>query len=378
MKLTSFLRIGDRGRRRDAPFSPHRQDGAADTLKNGNGVNMPRLAINGLGRTGKLALQALVEDGFDGEIVLVNDAKGDAATHAHLLEFDTVHGRWPADIGHDGDMLLLNGRRIKVATENAIEALPLRELGVDMVIDATGYFKTTARVAPYYEAGVKKVVVSAPVKEEPALNLVYGINHDLYDPATHHLVTAASCTTNCLAPIVKVVHEEIGISHGSITTIHDVTNTQTMVDKPGKDLRRARSGLNSLIPTTTGSATAITLIYPELKGKLNGHAVRVPLLNGSLTDCVFEMKRPTTFEEVNQLFKAYAEGPLKGILGYEERPLVSTDYVNDKRSSIVDAGMTMVVNGTQLKVYAWYDNEFGYSNRLADVARMVAATIPAE
>ena len=338
---------------------------------------MPRLAINGLGRTGKLALQALIEDGFDGEIVLVNDAMGDAAMHAHLLEFDTVHGRWRAEIGHDGDTLLLGGRRIKVTTEHTIEALPLRELGVDMVIDATGFFKTPAKVAPYYAAGVKKVVVSAPVKEEPALNLVYGINHDLYNPATHHLITAASCTTNCLAPVVKVVHEEIGIAHGSITTIHDVTNTQTMVDKPGKDLRRARSGLNSLIPTTTGSATAITLIYPELKGKLNGHAVRVPLLNGSLTDCVFELKRPTTAEEANRLFRAYAEGPLKGILGYEERPLVSTDYVNDKRSCIVDAGMTMVVNGTQLKVYAWYDNEFGYSNRLADVARMVAATIPA-
>lgn len=336
---------------------------------------MPRLAINGLGRTGKLALQALIEDGFDGEIVLVNDAAGDAAMHAHLLEFDTVHGRWRADIGHDGDLLLLGGRRIRVTREKTIEALPLAALGVDMVIDATGYFKTTARVAPYYAAGVKKVVVSAPVKEEPALNLVYGVNHQLYDPARHDLVTAASCTTNCLAPVVKVVHEEIGVKHGSITTIHNVTNTQTMVDKPGKDLRRARSGLNALIPTTTGSATAITLIYPELKGKLNGHAVRVPLLNGSLTDCVFELERPTTAEEANRLFKTYADGPLAGVLGYEERPLVSTDFVNDKRSSIVDAAMTMVVNGTQLKVYAWYDNEFGYSNRLADVARMVAASL---
>nr|MBX2855251.1 glyceraldehyde-3-phosphate dehydrogenase [Paracoccaceae bacterium] len=222
---------------------------------------------------------------------------------------------------------------------------------------------------------VKKVVVSAPVKEEPALNLVYGINHHLYEPATHHLVTAASCTTNCLAPVVKVVHEEIGIEHGSITTIHDVTNTQTMVDKPAKDFRRARAALNSLIPTTTGSATAITLIYPELKGRLNGHAVRVPLLNASLTDCVFELKRPVTVEEVNGLFQRYAEGPLKGILGYETRPLVSADYVNDRRSAIIDAQMTMVVNGTQLKVYAWYDNELGYSWRLADVARLVAASL---
>ena len=336
---------------------------------------MTRLAINGLGRTGKLALQALIEEGFDGEIVLVNDQMGDAAMHAHLLEFDTVHGRWGARIGHDGDMLLLEGRRIRVTTEKTIEALPLKALGVDLVIDATGYFKTPARVAPYYEAGVKKVVVSAPVKEAPAVNLVYGVNHQIYDPAQDHLVTAASCTTNCLAPVVKVVHEEIGIAHGCITTIHDVTNTQVMVDKPSKDLRRARSGLNALIPTTTGSATAITLIYPELKGKLNGHAVRVPLLNASLTDCVFELKRPTTVEEANALFKRYAEGPLKGILGFEERPLVSTDYVNDRRSAIVDAAMTMVVDGTQLKVYAWYDNELAYSYRLADVARMVAASL---
>ena len=220
--------------------------------------------------------------------------------------------------------------------------------------------------------GVKKVLVSAPVKEEPALNLVYGVNHDLYDPATHHLVTAASCTTNCLAPVVKVIHDELGIEHGMITTIHDITNTQTIVDRPAKDLRRARSAMNSLIPTTTGSATAITLIYPELKGRLNGHAVRVPVLNGSLTDCVFEVKRKTTAEEVNALFRQYADGPLNGILGYEERPLVSADYLNDARSSIVDGPMTMVTNGTQVKVFAWYDNEYGYAWRLADITRMVA------
>ena len=336
---------------------------------------MTKLALNGLGRTGKLALQALIEDGFDGEIVLINDAVGDPALFAHLLEFDSVHGRWPAEIHHDAESVTINGRQMRATSEKTIEALPLQELGVDIVVDATGVFKTPAKVAPYYAAGVKKVVVSAPVKEEPALNLVYGINHHLYDPAAHHLVTAASCTTNCLAPVVKVMHEEIGIEHGSITTIHDVTNTQTMVDKPAKDWRRARSALNSLIPTTTGSATAITLIYPELKGRLNGHAVRVPLLNASLTDCVFELKRPTTVEEVNGLFQRYAEGPLKGILGYETRPLVSADYVNDRRSAIIDAQMTMVVNGTQLKVYAWYDNELGYSWRLADVARLVAASL---
>ena len=243
--------------------------------------------------------------------------------------------------------------------------------GVDVVIDCTGVFKSQAALAPYFAAGVKKVVVSAPVKDGPTANIVYGVNQDVYDPEAHQIITAASCTTNCLAPVVKVLHESIGISHGSITTIHDVTNTQTIVDRPAKDLRRARSALNSLIPTTTGSATAITLIYPELKGRLNGHAVRVPLLNASLTDCVFEMQRGTTVEEVNALFKAAADGPLKGILGYEPRPLVSTDYTNDTRSSIVDALSTMVVNDTQVKVYAWYDNEMGYAHRLVDVACMV-------
>ncbi|MGB0609276.1 MAG: glyceraldehyde-3-phosphate dehydrogenase, partial [Paracoccaceae bacterium] len=226
-------------------------------------------------------------------------------------------------------------------------------------------------LAPYFAAGVKKVVVSAPVKDGPTANIVYGVNNQVYDPDLHQIVTAASCTTNCLAPVVKVIHENLGILHGSITTIHDVTNTQTIVDRPAKDLRRARSALNSLIPTTTGSATAITLIYPELTGKLNGHAVRVPLLNASLTDCVFEVQRPTNVAEVNSLLKAAAEGELKGILGYEERPLVSTDYTNDPRSSIIDALSTMVVNGTQVKVYAWYDNEWGYAQRLIDVALMV-------
>ena len=240
---------------------------------------------------------------------------------------------------------------------------------------STGVFKTEAALAPYFDAGVKSVVVSAPVKDGPTVNIVYGINEGIYEPGTHRIVTAASCTTNCLAPVVKVIHENIGIKHGSITTIHDVTNTQTIVDRPAKDLRRARSALNSLIPTTTGSATAITLIYPELAGRLNGHAVRVPLLNASITDCVFEVERETSVDEVNALFKVAADGHLKGILGYEERPLVSADYTNDTRSSIVDAPSTMVVNGTQVKVYAWYDNEMGYAHRLVDVALMVGASL---
>ncbi len=328
---------------------------------------MTTYAVNGLGRMGKLALKPLLDKGA--RIAWINDAVGDPAMHAHLLEFDTVHGRWDATFAHDADSVTVNGTRLPFIGTKDLNALPLD--GVDVVIDCTGVFKTEAKLAPYFEAGVKKVVVSAPVKDGPTANIVMGVNEDTYDPATHHIVTAASCTTNCLAPVVKVIHENLGIRHGSMTTIHDVTNTQTIVDRPAKDLRRARSALNSLIPTTTGSATAITLIYPELKGRLNGHAVRVPLLNASLTDCVFEVERETTAEEVNAFFKSAAEGELKGILGYETRPLVSTDYTNDERSSIIDAPSTMVVNGTQVKVYAWYDNEMGYAHRLVDVAMMV-------
>jgi glyceraldehyde 3-phosphate dehydrogenase len=335
---------------------------------------MPRIALNGLGRIGKLVLRNLIDSGAGGEIVLLNDPVGNAEQHALLMEFDSVHGRWPTPVAHAGDALVLGGRTIRLTHEKAIESLPLAALGVDLVIDATGVFKTAARIAPYHAAGVRKVVVSAPVKDGGALNLVYGVNHHLYD-GSQTLVTAASCTTNCLAPVVKVIHESLGIRHGSITTIHDVTNTQTIVDRPAKDMRRARSALMNLIPTTTGSATAITLIYPELKGRLNGHAVRVPLLNASLTDCVFEVERATTAEEVNALFAAAAAGPLKGILGFETRPLVSCDFTNDPRSSIIDGPSTMVINGTQVKIFAWYDNEWGYACRLADIARMVAASL---
>lgn len=324
-------------------------------------------ALNGLGRMGKLALKPLLEKGA--RIAWINDAVGTPDMHAHLLEFDTVHGRWDAAFTNDDDSVTINGTRLPFVGTRDLKDLPLGD--VDVVIDCTGVFKTQARLAPYFEAGVKKVVVSAPVKDGPTANIVCGVNDGSYDPALHHIVTAASCTTNCLAPVVKVIHENIGIRHGSMTTIHDVTNTQTIIDRPAKDLRRARSALNSLIPTTTGSASAITLIYPELEGRLNGHAVRVPLLNASLTDCVFEVERETTVEEVNSLFKAAAEGELKGILGYETRPLVSADYTNDQRSSIIDAPSTMVVNGTQVKIYAWYDNEMGYAHRLADVALMV-------
>ncbi|MEL7348363.1 MAG: ArsJ-associated glyceraldehyde-3-phosphate dehydrogenase [Pseudomonadota bacterium] len=336
---------------------------------------MTRIAINGLGRIGKLVLRALIEDGpppGEGlEIAWLNEPGGDPAQLALLTEFDSVHGRWPAAISHDAESLTIDGHHLPLHQAKRLEDLPLA--GIDLVIDCTGIFKTIAKTQAYFDGGVGRVLVSAPIKEEGALNLVYGVNHDLYDPGQHRLVTAASCTTNCLAPVVKVLHEEIGITHGSITTIHDVTNTQTIVDRPAKDPRRARSALNSLIPTTTGSATAITLIYPELKGRLNGHAVRVPLLNASLTDCVFEMARDTTVEEVNGLFAKWAAGPLKGILGYEDRPLVSADYLNDPRSAIVDGPSTMVVNGRQVKVFAWYDNEWGYARRMVDLARMMAA-----
>ncbi len=327
-----------------------------------------RIGINGFGRMGRLALRAgWGRDGLDW--ARINELNTDAAGSAHLLTFDSVHGTWGQEATSQGEQVLIDGQ--------AIEHTSIQDIGdgdwgdCDIVLECTGKFRKPAQLQSYFDHGVKKVIVAAPVKEE-ALNVVYGINDDLYDPAKHDLLTAASCTTNCLAPVVKVVHEQIGIEHGVITTIHDVTNTQVVVDFPHKDMRRARSSLMNLIPTTTGSATAITMIYPELKGKLNGHAVRVPLLNASLTDCVFEVKREVTAEDVNQLFRDAAAGSLKGILGVEDRPLVSTDFINDARSSIVDGPSTMVVDGTQLKVLAWYDNEWGYVNRMIDLATKVA------
>jgi glyceraldehyde 3-phosphate dehydrogenase len=331
-----------------------------------------RIGINGFGRIGRLAFRA-AQGRADIEVVHVNEVKGGPAAAAHLLEFDSVHGRWPVPVRADGDALAVDGRRVGFSEHARPADVPWRDLGVDLVVEASGKFVTEGALAPYFDAaGVAKVVVAAPVKTG-ALNVVMGVNDHLYDPDRHRLVTAASCTTNCLAPVVKVLHEAVGIRHGVITTIHDVTNTQVIVDAPHKDLRRARSALTSLIPTTTGSATAIGLIYPELKGRLNGIAVRVPLLNASLTDCVFELARETTAEEVNALMKAAADGPLAGILGYEERPLVSVDFRSDPRSAIVDAPSTMVVGGTQAKVFAWYDNETGYAHRLVELVAKVAA-----
>ncbi|MEZ5726679.1 MAG: ArsJ-associated glyceraldehyde-3-phosphate dehydrogenase [Burkholderiaceae bacterium] len=338
-----------------------------------------RVGINGMGRIGRLALRAALgaadrpandpRAGNRLEVVHLNEIKGGAAATAHLVEFDSVQGRWREQIAADGDAAVRIGdRRLGFSAHGTPAEIPWGELGVDLVLECTGKFLTPETLQGHLDRGAKRVIVAAPVKVGDVLNIVVGVNEHLYAPARHCVVTAASCTTNCLAPVVKVVHESLGIRHGQITTIHDPTNTNLMVDAPHKDLRRARSAMLSLAPTTTGSATAIALIYPELKGKLNGHAVRAPVLNASLTDCVFELKRETTPAEVNALFAQAAQGPLAGILGYEERALVSADYARDTRSSIVDALCTMVTDGTLLKVYAWYDNEMGYSCRMVDLA----------
>ena len=340
-----------------------------------------KIGINGMGRIGRLVLRAalggILRDAKDQnadtrlEIVHLNEVSGEADTTAHLLEFDSVHGRWRADIESAESSITVDGRRMSFSSSEQPASVDWGAHGCDMVLECTGRFRTPEKLAGYFTKGVQKVLVAAPVQDGQALNLVYGINEHLYNPVKHNIVTAASCTTNCLAPLVKVVHESIGIRHGQITTIHDPTNTNVIVDAPHKDLRRARSAMTSLMPTTTGSAKAIGLIYPELKGKLNGHAVRAPVLNASLTDAVFELARPTSAQEVNALFAEAANNELAGILGYEERPLVSADYVNDTRSSIIDAASTLVTDGTMLKVYAWYDNEMGYACRMVDLAKRI-------
>ena len=330
---------------------------------------MVNIAVNGIGRIGKFVLKFLIER--NANVVCINDSVGDIELHRHLLEFDSVHGRWNAKFSYSNNTLTINNKKIIFTKFKEIEDLELDN--VDIVLDCTGNFKSQKKLNPYFQKGIKKVIVSAPINEKEVVNLVYGVNQSIYKPSIHNIITAASCTTNCLAPVVKVIHDNLGILHGSITTIHNVTNTQTIVDRPGKDYRRSRSSINSMIPTTTGSATAISLIYPDLKGKLNGHAVRIPLLNSSLTDCVFELKIDTSESEVNKLFKNASETYLKGILGYEETPLVSADFVNDDRSAIIDAKSTMVINNRQLKVYAWYDNEIAYSKRMVDICDFISS-----
>ena len=324
-----------------------------------------RIGINGLGRIGRLAIRAL-QNHPGLELVHVNDVVGDALIYAHLLAFDSVHGRWDAPVSADTQHLVIHGQSIKVTSAKTLEDADFS--GCDLVLECTGKFKSVDALMPYLDAGIGQVVVSAPIKVPEVLNVVMGVNHTLFDVEKYPIVTAASCTTNCIAPAIKVIHEAFGIKHGSITTVHDITNTQTILDASHKDLRRARACGMSLIPTTTGSATAIAEIFPELRGRLNGHAIRVPLANASITDCVFELERSVTVDEANDALKQASETTLSGILGYEERPLVSIDYKTDPRSSIVDALSTMVVNDTQLKLYLWYDNEWAYANRLVELA----------
>jgi glyceraldehyde 3-phosphate dehydrogenase len=344
-----------------------------------------KVGINGMGRIGRLALRAAMGAAHRPagdprqanrlEVVHLNELKGGAAATAHLLAFDSVQGPWRADIAAQGESAIrVNQQTLSFSSHGQTADIPWGDMGVELVLECTGKFLTPETLQGHFDRGAKRVIVAAPVKVGNILNIVVGVNHERYNPDTDRIVTAASCTTNCLAPVVKVIQDNLGIRHGQITTIHNPTNTNLVVDAPHKDLRRARSAMMSLAPTTTGSATAIALIYPELKGKLNGHAVRAPVLNASLTDCVFELQRATTAEEVNALFAQAARGPLAGILGYEERPLVSADYAGDTRSSIVDALSTMVTDGTLLKVYAWYDNEMGYACRMVDLACYMQST----
>lgn len=325
-----------------------------------------KIGINGFGRIGRLAFR-VINEWPELCVTQVNDPAGDAECMAHLLNFDSVHGRWHKTADSNDTALQIGAQTIRYSRNQRIQDTDWSDC--DLVIEASGRFKDPDVLSEYLHQGVQRVVVCAPVKHPDVLNIVRGVNDHLFDPAKHSIVTAASCTTNCLAPVVKVIHGELGIRHGSITTIHDITNTQRILDTPHKDLRRARACGMSLIPTTTGSAKAIASIFPELEGRINGHAVRVPLANASLTDCVFEVERATSVDEVNALLAHAAETDLKGILGYEARPLVSIDYRTDPRSSIIDALSTMVVNETQVKLYAWYDNEWGYANRVAEIVR---------
>ena len=335
---------------------------------------MTKIGINGFGRMGRLGIRA-AWDNPAFTFQHINEIAADARTSVHLLKFDSVHGTWGPECSADGDQIIINGSdKDSKITHSSNQAIADTDWsGCDIVLECTGKFRKIEQLQAYFDQGVKKVIVAAPV--EGVLNIVYGVNDSEYNPAENHLITAASCTTNCLAPIVKVMHEKVGIKHGCMTTIHDITNTQTIIDKGHKDLRRSRACGQSLIPTSTGSATAITKIFPELEGKLNGLAVRVPLLNASLVDFVFEAKRDVTAEEINSYFKEASETYLKDILGYEERPLVSVDYKDDPRSSIIDAPSTMVIDGTQVKIYAWYDNEWGYMNRMMELTDKVAASL---
>ncbi len=334
-----------------------------------------RIAINGMGRMGKLALRAAW--GLpDVEIVAINEIAGDANTLSTLIEFDSIQGRWIHPCEAKDNHLLIDGKEILVLEEESLSSLPWQDLAIDIVLECTGAFRQTRSVSEHLQQGAKRVVVSAPVTDGPP-NIVVGVNDSAFDLTKETIVTAASCTTNCLAPLVKVLNDRVGITRGLVTTIHNPTNTQTVIDAPHKDPRRARSSQLNLIPTSTNSATAVTMILPELKGKLDSIAVRVPVQNASITDCVFQVERDTTVDEINNIFDEAAQsGPLKDILGIEYRPLVSSDFAGDRRSSIVDGQSTRVTDKRLVKVLAWYDNEWGYANRLVELASQVAQSMP--
>jgi len=330
-----------------------------------------KVAINGFGRIGRNAFKVAVEKYAEKmEIVAINDLT-DAKTLAHLLEFDSLFGRFNGTVEVKEDALVVNGKEIKIFAERDPANLPWKDLGVEIVIESTGIFRSRETAGKHIEAGAKKVIISAPAKNED-ITIVMGVNEDKYDPANHHIISNASCTTNCLAPFAKVINDKFGINKGLMTTVHSYTNDQRILDLPHSDLRRARAAAESIIPTTTGAAKAVALVLPELKGKLNGFAMRVPTPTVSVVDLVVELAKPATVEEINAALKEAAEGPMKGILGYEERPLVSVDFKMDPRSSIIDAPSTMVIGDNMAKIVSWYDNEWGYSNRIVDLVNYIA------
>lgn len=329
-----------------------------------------KVGINGFGRIGRLVLRAMTQSGADLEVVAVNDIT-DAKTLAHLLKYDSVHGRYPGTVEVKGDGFVMDGKGVKVLSERDPANLPWKKLGVDIVLESTGIFRSRDTAGKHLDAGARKVVISAPGKNED-LTIVMGVNHELYDPASHHVVSNASCTTNCLVPVVKVVRDAFGFVRGFMTTIHAYTNDQQILDLPHKDLRRARAAAMSIIPTSTGAAKATALVIPELKGKIDGVALRVPTANVSLVDLTCVVENPTTTEQVNDTFRTAAAGPLKGVLAVSDEPLVSIDYNGDRHSSTVDALSTNVVDGTLVHVSSWYDNEMGYSARCVDLMQYMA------
>ena len=332
-----------------------------------------RVGINGFGRIGRNFFRALQAQGADVQVVAVNDLT-DPATLAHLLKYDTILGRLGQEVKSSADEIIVGGKAIKVLAERDPSKLPWGDLGVDIVVESTGFFTDGTKAKAHLDGGAKKVIISAPAKNED-VTLVLGVNQNTYDPAKHNIISNASCTTNCLAPVAKVLMETVGIENGLMNTIHAYTQDQNLQDAPHKDLRRSRAAALNIVPTSTGAAKAVALVLPALKGKLDGFSLRVPTPTGSVTDLTFVASRPTTVEEINAAIKAAAEGPLKGILAYTEDPIVSSDIVTDPHSSIFDAGCTKVIGGTTVKVLSWYDNEWGYSNRLVDLVKLVGASL---